>query len=288
MTTARLTVLPANGAASVHELIPGRRYRVGRSESADIVLQDDSVSRDHVVIEWSGEGWQITDTDSLNGVFLGGKPIRDARLSADSWLRLGSVYCHFECLEQQSAGAGHAGVSRHNRDRRQRLASHRETGSLARDVLEELVHLLQPDRAYLLLNNGQAEWLVQHAVDADGETLSTSRFGGNALAVQQCMESMQPVIVHDNWPSSQNDARLVATGVGLSAILVFPLLARSELIGVIYADSRQPGASVTELDLELVQALANQAALPLWLARMRMELRALRSEHAGNQQPSAH
>ena len=51
---------------------------------------------------------------------------------------------------------------------------------------------------------------------------------------------------------------------GVSALACLPLALGDELLGVVYADSRSPGAVVTRLDLELLEAFAERATL--WLA----------------------
>jgi GAF domain-containing protein len=42
-----------------------------------------------------------------------------------------------------------------------------------------------------------------------------------------------------------------------------------------YADSRKPGAAFTELDLEILEALASQAGLAIAVARLDEELKGL-------------
>jgi GAF domain-containing protein len=65
----------------------------------------------------------------------------------------------------------------------------------------------------------------------------------------------------------------VATGI--RALLCVPVRALDRLIGVMYADSRKPGAAFTELDLEILEALAAQAGLAIAVARLDMELKGL-------------
>ena len=54
-----------------------------------------------------------------------------------------------------------------------------------------------------------------------------------------------------------------------------PVHALDRLIGVMYADSRKPGAAFTELDLEILEALAAQAGLAIAVARLDEELKGL-------------
>ncbi|MCI9577040.1 MAG: FtsW/RodA/SpoVE family cell cycle protein [Clostridiales bacterium] len=49
---------------------------IGRSKSCDIVLPDNTVSRDHAVLMRREHGWIITDTNSKAGTLLNGKRIK--------------------------------------------------------------------------------------------------------------------------------------------------------------------------------------------------------------------
>lgn len=50
---------------------------IGRSKNSDIVLTDDTVSRDHAVLLRREEGWFITDTTSKAGIYRNGKKISE-------------------------------------------------------------------------------------------------------------------------------------------------------------------------------------------------------------------
>lgn len=53
--------------------------RVGRDESVDIVIDNPSVSRNHVEIRREGDRWTVQDLGSSNGTFLNGKRIETAQ-----------------------------------------------------------------------------------------------------------------------------------------------------------------------------------------------------------------
>lgn len=53
---------------------------IGRSKSCDIVLPDDTVSRDHAVLMRRDEGWLVCDTGSKSGVFVNGQQVNDKKL----------------------------------------------------------------------------------------------------------------------------------------------------------------------------------------------------------------
>ncbi len=69
---------------------------LGRSEDADIVLDDPSVSRRHATISVTGNGaLQIVDLNSLNGVLVNGERVTSAEFKAGDTLQLGEVKLTF-------------------------------------------------------------------------------------------------------------------------------------------------------------------------------------------------
>ena len=64
---------------------------LGRGFSADLRLEDQSVSRRHAVIVDAPEGARILDDRSANGTFVNGRRVTDAVLRDRDVIRLGRV-----------------------------------------------------------------------------------------------------------------------------------------------------------------------------------------------------
>jgi FHA domain len=65
--------------------------RVGRSPSADLVIDDASVSRRHAVVVWRDARTVILDDRSRNGLVVNGARVQDAALSDGDEIALGNV-----------------------------------------------------------------------------------------------------------------------------------------------------------------------------------------------------
>jgi GAF domain-containing protein len=61
---------------------------------------------------------------------------------------------------------------------------------------------------------------------------------------------------------------------GIGALVCVPLLQEASVLGLLYADSRKPGAAVSELDLEILIALAEHCAVVI--AAMKIDQRIAR------------
>jgi predicted component of type VI protein secretion system len=73
----------AGGAAPRSVPLAGERTVVGRSPDADLTLEDDAVSWNHLEIEARGQVLMATDLDSRNGTALNGEPLDRPRRLRD-------------------------------------------------------------------------------------------------------------------------------------------------------------------------------------------------------------
>ena len=68
---------------------------VGRHSAADILLDDVTVSRQHVEVERSGDRYRVKDTGSLNGTYLNGDRIESDWLDDGDVLQVGRFKLDF-------------------------------------------------------------------------------------------------------------------------------------------------------------------------------------------------
>jgi len=74
LPVAVLVVLtgPARGETLVVRALPAE---IGRSPEADLVVEDDTVSRRHAVLRWADDALELEDLDSSNGTSMNGNPM---------------------------------------------------------------------------------------------------------------------------------------------------------------------------------------------------------------------
>jgi VWFA-related protein len=85
---------------------PGKRYDVakptvsiGRVESCDIVIDNDTVSRQHASIKWEEDQFRVYDLGSSNGTFVGDERVREpVALEDGAIVRFGEVECVFKLV----------------------------------------------------------------------------------------------------------------------------------------------------------------------------------------------
>ena len=67
------------------------RLTVGRSDSADICIDSQQLSRSHAVLEKTTEGYTCRDLGSANGTWVQGVKVASAVLRHDDTVQLGDV-----------------------------------------------------------------------------------------------------------------------------------------------------------------------------------------------------
>ncbi|HYM24616.1 MAG TPA: NHLP bacteriocin export ABC transporter permease/ATPase subunit [Vicinamibacterales bacterium] len=67
------------------------RATLGRSADCTIAFEERDISRKHATIEWTDEGFQITDTNSTMGVWVGKREVKSYLLQPGEKVRLGDT-----------------------------------------------------------------------------------------------------------------------------------------------------------------------------------------------------
>jgi class 3 adenylate cyclase len=77
------------------------RITIGRLPGNDLVLPDDALSRQHALITLSPAGYVLTDMQSRNGTYVGGKLLaRPVTLRDGDRFRLGTLELRFRCMRR--------------------------------------------------------------------------------------------------------------------------------------------------------------------------------------------
>lgn len=77
---ASLCLLDENGIMSRRWELGEKPLAVGRGKSADIVIQDATLSRRHFMVEREGESYLLKDLKSQNGTWVDGRRAESTKL----------------------------------------------------------------------------------------------------------------------------------------------------------------------------------------------------------------
>jgi hypothetical protein len=267
--TARLTAFLPDRPAAVRWLSGESGLRIGRGPECELRLEHASVSRLHAELVRAGEAWRLRDLASKNGSFVNGAAAHDVGIEGHAWLRFGDVHCEFAMLDP--AAGEHAARRFSQRELRSQTlgeALGRQTGfsDLLHETVRAIVELAECERGFLLLPAAEG-WRVRASHGLDVVALRQRNFGGSVGAVERALVTGAPVVVNDIGADVVLAQRASIASAGLHSLVVLPLRLERELLAVAYADSRRPGAAISEIDLALLQAFGERAAL--WIAARR-------------------
>ncbi|WP_460453854.1 GAF domain-containing protein [Arenimonas aestuarii] len=253
-------------------LTAGRGLQVGRAPPSDLLIDHPSVSRSHACFEPEGEAWRLIDLGSKNGSFVNGLPADGGLLPANAWLRFGDITCELAELDDQAlARAGQRRAARQTASvlHQRAIEQSQAPSDLLQATLAAVVDLADCERGFLLINQPEGP-VVRAWQGLDDRALSAPAFSGSRGAVDRALRERRPVVINDAGQDAAFAGRASVVAGGLRSLVCLPLVTDKQVLGLAYADSRAPGHAITTLELDLLAAFAERAAL--WLAARRSEL----------------
>jgi sigma-B regulation protein RsbU (phosphoserine phosphatase) len=290
---------------------------IGRSPGQDIVLPDPCVSRQHAIIVKEGEGFTIVDQKSSYGTFVNGVRVERSVLRDTDLLQLGSLESsklRFRIPVVESSGDGRRSTgtslltSLHGLQRpedTERPAAHEigqlnwllsaarqlNAGGAIADILTTLLQLTLQltgvERGFVFLKQGD-EMKLARGLTTDG-TLVKEDSTVSRRAMQRAIESESKFSISDTLSDNAASAWASVMANRIRSIYCIPLRKRdsgnssSKLLGLLYLDSQIGPGHLSEVDHQLLDTIATEAAALLHnalLAEAEFKARQAREELA--------
>lgn len=267
----RLTRFEPEQPGSTHWLEPGRSYRVGRDPEAEIHLPDHRVSRIHLVIQHTADGWQLRDQASKNGTHVNGRLVDRASLDDRAWISIGGIAAvaqpvsqscrRTEKLQQQDIRSAIEQLSNQS-------ATQRSMRALIVRHLDAIRQVTGCERCGIWMTepHGTLQQALLHGSTKNPLSLSQ---------IHRVIETTEPIFASDLEGAERMACSHSIQLGGIRAIVALPLRIHESVDGVLYADSTQTGKLFTALDAELLSAIARQVELALASMSIRAGIEAL-------------
>jgi len=288
---ARFSAYPPDSPALVRVLEDNMPYRIGRAPDCELCVDHFSVSRFHAELRGTKNGWSLHDIGSKNGLRVDGNLVRQATLDKTTWFATGDVYCWFEPLDAATANAAKANDERRRSTSRSlsaQITSTKDLATLIPQTLDLILELAGLERGFVLYAPQGQPLRVHASRGINLGEIGARGFSGSATAVQRALDERTSVVCCDTdqapWLGVRPSVRLG----GIRALVCVPLRVRGDALGVVYADSRNPGPPITDLDIELISTVAEHASAALAARQLQGDLMEfLRdAEQAGFKAPS--
>ncbi|MGH8496348.1 MAG: FHA domain-containing protein [Gammaproteobacteria bacterium] len=274
---ARLTVFYPNGPARRFYLENGRDCLIGRGADCDLALDDRRLSRRHAVLRCRPDGWMLEDLDSKNGVQVDGRRKHAADLGNRSWISFGGLVASFDLVStavRRAEERSDAARREESIERRRQLDPAEGLDRVLERLLESVLALAGADRGFIFLRVPKGDVRVMRGMPG-GRALKEADFTGSSGALETAMRELRAVVTCDATEDALLANRASIADEAIRALVCLPLAIGDKALGAIYADSRTPGKVFSELDLEMLEALANHAALVIGVSILRDDIAGL-------------
>ena len=235
---------------------------IGRAPDCGLVIAHPSVSRRHAQLVADADSWMIEDLGSANGVRIDGVAVERQALRDGQWFSLGDVFCEFRTLPADGV------VREQLREREVRQQSGAWLARITRatsedDLLATLlggwVELAGCQRGLFLGGHPGDGFRCLASRGISPARLDSPGFVGSSGALARAIETREPVIVHDPALFDWSRRRASIIEHDIRALLVWPLCFDDRLLGLAYADSREPGKAFSALEVDLLAGFMAEA-----------------------------
>ena len=253
------------------------RVLVGRGADADLILEGGGVSRHHVWLVPSREGWRFEDAGSTNGVVLNGRVVPSGSLGSTDYLDVGDHRLYV--LRGGARGGRDSGPVEELFLATARIGSSEDPESLLRTMLDAAVDIFRAERGLVQIrdDDGSFRTVLARGLDPEGEEAAASQ-----TVARQAARSGRPIVLANSHQDAAG-AAVEAPSIEATAarsILCAPLLEGQEAVGVVYLDGMASERLYGPRDLELLETFALHVASAFTASRgrARAERRAQRLE----------
>jgi serine phosphatase RsbU (regulator of sigma subunit)/pSer/pThr/pTyr-binding forkhead associated (FHA) protein len=282
-----------DGSKSMEGALTHFPFTIGRRSDNDLVISHPSVSRLHAQIVEQDGGFHILDRGSREGTFVNGDLLQNSHLlkQTDS-IHFGSMRGPVmvfrnperdspssirELLEQMpDTGTSSSGLEklRWFVESARRLYATGTLDQILSALLETTLQLTGAERAYVFLRESNGELKLALGRGRAGEHLSDkSTISRHAIA--RATGASSDFIVTDTLELAEHRSEsIVAHNIRSIICLALRCVRETspsrqrELLGVLYLDSRTSTRSLSEIDHNLLQAIAADAAALIDNAQM--------------------
>ncbi|MBN1350919.1 SpoIIE family protein phosphatase [candidate division KSB1 bacterium] len=280
----------AVGIEDTYYLLP-IPYTIGRDPGNQIVLADSKVSRKHARIIYENNHFVISDLGSKNGVIVNGEIVNQVDLNDGDFVQIGEDKYLFKneailqrpglIVEDQTLGPILRVLARINQTFHS-PSSMEETLNLILDCVMELTRF-QHGFLFVYDESGMTKHeFTRNMSDPGFDDISSSY---SATAVDKAIKSGRIVFEKNTLKSEDFRNQKSIINLRLMSLICIPIVSMHHnptseygvkvgertILGVIYVDNQSPTKVFSERRMEILQTLANQAALAVENVLIRRE-----------------
>ncbi|MBN1890476.1 MAG: GAF domain-containing protein [Thermoflexales bacterium] len=144
----------------------------------------------------------------------------------------------------------------------------RNAESLHEYVLDQVIELSGAERGFLILIKPDGRMNFEATRGFEPDEIKRARAQSSYTVISTVAQSRLPILLQDIPTDLLSGRHSSVLELNLRSVMCVPLLARSALVGLIYADNRSVSGRFLPSDLDLLTMFANQAATAIENARL--------------------
>jgi phosphoserine phosphatase RsbU/P len=262
---------------------------IGRKGDADVVLNNQHVSRHHAKLVKSADGYFIEDLNSTHGTFVNESRIEHRELKHGDKISLGKdrIDLHYVVGDVQKQKANKSDTTQIFEKSLMDLGvvlpsgfSDLEKISCILDfqyqweqlftpdaafqrILESALKISGAERGFILIREGEAYGYAA-GMDGQGRTLSLAHFKASQTVVREVVETGNAKYVVEGLEDRYKEAMSIVA-LNLRAVACLPLMGipsqadKPSILGILYLDSKKSMHSLSGLDQRILGKLAVEA-----------------------------
>jgi len=266
--------------------ITRRLTGVGRSPDNDLSITDPAIEPYHAQILRDGKTWVLTSLDPDALLLVNGRERRNYPLKDGDLLMMGGTELSF-CLvapgEARAAPRKAAAAKSADGDsfdpRLKKISTFAEQLLLGMEVpeifktlLDAVIALCGASKGFLIHVDGDTIH-IPAARNIDRVDVGSDRSQVSDSVIARVLKERRPIIISDALNDTVLGQSKSVLDLKLSSVMCVPLMARNNLIGVLYLGNEGIEGLFVREDLELLKIFAAQAGLILHNALLLDELR---------------
>jgi sigma-B regulation protein RsbU (phosphoserine phosphatase) len=150
----------------------------------------------------------------------------------------------------------------------QALASTLDLDAVLNTVLDQVISVTKAERGFLLLGDQPQTLRFQAARDNQGSEIHDAESQVTHGVLTRVAETARAVLTSDAQDENWLVNRASVNALKLRSIMCAPVLLKGRMTGLVYVDNRLQAGIFQPADLELLQSVANTAAVAIENARL--------------------
>jgi transcriptional regulator with GAF, ATPase, and Fis domain len=245
---------------------------IGSAGANDVAIDSSALSSHHAQLVFDGRDFSIAPVDAGATVLVNGKKKKKSKIFHSDKLKLGDVELVFSLYDESGlrdaeprTDASHtaeiAGMMKLS-DFNRRLLEIRAIPEQIEALLDAVIEVVHANKGFvILLRDGEPE--IAAARNVDRETIPDAVTQLSDSILRRCIDTRQPLIVSDAVHDTMFNSSESVLDLQLSSVMVAPLIAQGQLLGLIYVGNDNVVNLFEQSSLEVLTVFAGQASLIL-------------------------